>query len=109
MMHQGNWTQPQIDGINPDLNLGILPAPIDNDPSKGGETRCGCRIKLVPAFKSIPSSDETTGDLGAEISRHVKEGKIWSWNFQRFPKGLNQDLSSSMQVYIAGGMGQFEV
>jgi raffinose/stachyose/melibiose transport system substrate-binding protein len=59
-------------------------------------------FKFVPAFKSITSSDETTGDLGAEISRHVREGKIWSWNFQRFPKGLNQDLSSSMQAYIAG-------
>lgn len=30
MMQQGNWTQPQLDGINPDLNLGILPMPIDD-------------------------------------------------------------------------------
>ncbi|ADM72225.1 Multiple sugar-binding protein [Paenibacillus polymyxa E681] len=137
MMHQGNWTQPQMDGINPNLNLGILPAPIDNDPSTGGRLAVGVasnwvvnknspvkqeakeflnwlvtsetgkhyitkEFKFVPAFKSITSSDETTGDLGAEISRHVREGKIWSWNFQRFPKGLNQDLSSSMQAYIAG-------
>lgn len=32
MMQQGNWTQVQIDGINPDLNLGILPMPIGEDP-----------------------------------------------------------------------------
>lgn len=32
MMQQGNWTQGQIDGINPKLNLGILPMPINNDP-----------------------------------------------------------------------------
>ncbi|WP_025678223.1 ABC transporter substrate-binding protein [Paenibacillus polymyxa] len=137
MMHQGNWTQPQIDGINPNLNLGILPSPIDNDSSTGDKLAVGVasnwvvnknspvkqeakeflnwlvtsetgkhyitkEFKFVPAFKSITSSDETTGDLGAEISRYVKEGKIWSWNFQRFPKGLNQDLSSSMQAYIAG-------
>ncbi|WP_442950907.1 ABC transporter substrate-binding protein [Paenibacillus sp. An7] len=31
MMQQGNWTQVQIDGINPDLNLGILPMPIGDD------------------------------------------------------------------------------
>lgn len=31
MMQQGNWTQVQIDGINPDLNLGILPMPIGED------------------------------------------------------------------------------
>ncbi|MGW8958312.1 hypothetical protein [Paenibacillus sp. NPDC055715] len=59
-------------------------------------------FKFVPAFKSITSSDEMTGDLGAEISRHVSEGEIWRRNFQRFPKRLNQDLSSSMQAYITG-------
>ena len=33
MMQQGNWTQVQIDGINPDLNLGMLPMPITNEPN----------------------------------------------------------------------------
>ena len=33
MMQQGNWTQVQIDGIDPDLNLGILPMPINNEPN----------------------------------------------------------------------------
>lgn len=31
MMQQGNWTQVQIDNVNPNLNLGILPMPIDED------------------------------------------------------------------------------
>ncbi|MFB7814301.1 ABC transporter substrate-binding protein [Paenibacillus chitinolyticus] len=31
MMQQGNWTQVQIDGINKDLNIGILPMPISDD------------------------------------------------------------------------------
>ncbi|PAK55793.1 ABC transporter substrate-binding protein [Paenibacillus sp. 7541] len=36
MMQQGNWTQVQIDGIDPDLNLGILPMPIhDSDTNRG--------------------------------------------------------------------------
>ncbi|MDO7906671.1 ABC transporter substrate-binding protein [Paenibacillus sp. JX-17] len=34
MMQQGNWTQVQLDGINPNLNLGILPMPINDDPSQ---------------------------------------------------------------------------
>ncbi|PWW42133.1 MULTISPECIES: ABC transporter substrate-binding protein [Paenibacillus] len=33
MMQQGNWTQVQIDGIDPNLNLGILPMPITNEPN----------------------------------------------------------------------------
>ncbi|MEK4509186.1 ABC transporter substrate-binding protein [Paenibacillus sp. FSL K6-2524] len=31
MTQQGNWTQVQIDGINPDLNIGLLPMPINED------------------------------------------------------------------------------
>lgn len=30
MTQQGNWTQVQIDGINPNLNIGILPMPIND-------------------------------------------------------------------------------
>lgn len=31
MTQQGNWTQVQIDGINPDLNIGLLPMPINDN------------------------------------------------------------------------------
>lgn len=31
MMQQGNWTQVQLDETNPDLNIGVLPMPINND------------------------------------------------------------------------------
>ncbi|AFC32950.1 family 1 extracellular solute-binding protein [Paenibacillus mucilaginosus 3016] len=31
MMQQGNWTQVQIDKINPNLKLGVLPMPINED------------------------------------------------------------------------------
>ncbi|MFD2613648.1 ABC transporter substrate-binding protein [Paenibacillus gansuensis] len=31
MMQQGNWTQIQIDGIDPNLNIGVLPMPISED------------------------------------------------------------------------------
>ncbi|QAY67241.1 ABC transporter substrate-binding protein [Paenibacillus protaetiae] len=34
---QGNWTQTMIDGVNPNLNLGIMPMPISDD-SKENDT-----------------------------------------------------------------------
>jgi raffinose/stachyose/melibiose transport system substrate-binding protein len=33
MMQQGNWTQVQIDGVNKDLNLGLVPMSINDDPA----------------------------------------------------------------------------
>ncbi|SDT23354.1 carbohydrate ABC transporter substrate-binding protein, CUT1 family [Paenibacillaceae bacterium GAS479] len=35
MMQQGNWTQVQIDGITPNLNIGILPMPVDDSEKSG--------------------------------------------------------------------------
>ncbi len=139
MMPQGNWTQPQIDGINPDLNIGILPTPVNDDPALADYLAVGVpanwvvnknspvkeeakdflnwmvtsdtgkryiteEFKFVPAFQSIKTSPDIVGDLGAEIIRRVEEDKVLSWNFSRFPKGLNHDLSSIMQAYIAGAI-----
>lgn len=41
MMQQGNWTQGQIDGIDPNLNLGILPMPIDDTPEDNDKLYVG--------------------------------------------------------------------
>jgi len=41
MMQQGNWTQVQINGINPDLDLGVLPMPIDDDEAKNDKLYVG--------------------------------------------------------------------
>lgn len=35
MMQQGNWTQVQIDGIAPNLNIGVLPMPINDGENSG--------------------------------------------------------------------------
>ncbi|ASS69237.1 carbohydrate ABC transporter substrate-binding protein [Paenibacillus sp. RUD330] len=35
MMQQGNWTQVQIDGITPNMNVGLLPMPIDDSEKSG--------------------------------------------------------------------------
>ncbi|SDT23418.1 carbohydrate ABC transporter substrate-binding protein, CUT1 family [Paenibacillaceae bacterium GAS479] len=35
MMQQGNWTQVQIDGITQNMNIGVLPMPIDDSEKSG--------------------------------------------------------------------------
>ncbi|HUC92491.1 MAG TPA: ABC transporter substrate-binding protein [Paenibacillus sp.] len=52
MMQQGNWTQVQIDGINPDLNLGVLPMPINDDPAKNDKLYAGVPNNWVVNNKS---------------------------------------------------------
>ncbi|MFC4775663.1 ABC transporter substrate-binding protein [Paenibacillus sp. GCM10023252] len=41
MMQQGNWTQVQIDGINKDLNIGVLPMPINDDAEQNDKLYVG--------------------------------------------------------------------
>ncbi len=41
MTQQGNWTQVQIDGIKPDLNIGFLPMPINEDAEKNDKLLVG--------------------------------------------------------------------
>lgn len=41
IMQQGNWTQVQIDGINPNLNLGLMPMPISDDAAKNDNLYVG--------------------------------------------------------------------
>ncbi|MFD2613649.1 ABC transporter substrate-binding protein [Paenibacillus gansuensis] len=41
MMQQGNWTQVQIDQINPELNLGILPMPINDNEEENDKLLVG--------------------------------------------------------------------
>jgi len=41
MTQQGNWTQVQIDGINPNLNIGILPMPINDNAEENDKLYVG--------------------------------------------------------------------
>ncbi|WP_106769052.1 ABC transporter substrate-binding protein [Paenibacillus faecalis] len=41
MTQNGNWTQVQIDGINPELNIGFLPMPINDDPEQNDKLPIG--------------------------------------------------------------------
>ena len=41
MTQQGNWTQVQIDGITPDMNIGILPMPINDNADENDKLLVG--------------------------------------------------------------------
>lgn len=41
MSQNGNWTQVQIDGINPDLNIGLLPMPINDNAEQNDKLPVG--------------------------------------------------------------------
>lgn len=41
MTQNGNWTQVQIDGINPDLNIGLLPMPINDNAEQNDKLPVG--------------------------------------------------------------------
>lgn len=52
MMQQGNWTQVQINGINPNIKLGLLPMPIGEDAAEGDKILTGVPNNWVVWNKS---------------------------------------------------------
>lgn len=52
MMQQGNWTQVQINGINPDIKLGLLPMPISEEEEEGDKLLTGVPNNWVIYNKS---------------------------------------------------------
>lgn len=75
MIQQGNWTQGQIDGIDPNLNLGILPMPIDDTPEDNDKLYVGVPSNWV-INKNSPVKEEAkvflnwlvTSETGKNIS-----------------------------------------
>ncbi|MFD3270612.1 ABC transporter substrate-binding protein [Paenibacillus dendritiformis] len=80
MMQQGNWTQVQIDGIDPNLNLGVLPLPIDNDAAKNDKLLVGVPNNWVVNKNSKVKEEAktflnwmVTSDIGKEyIAKEFK-------------------------------------
>ncbi|EPY10846.1 ABC transporter substrate-binding protein [Paenibacillus alvei] len=80
MMQQGNWTQVQIDSIDPKLNLGVLPMPIDDDAAKNDKLLVGVPNNWVVNKNSKVKEEAKTflnwmvsSDIGKEyISKQFK-------------------------------------
>ncbi|WP_010285526.1 ABC transporter substrate-binding protein [Bacillus timonensis] len=57
MMQQGNWTQPMIDKITPDMNIGFIPMPINDDEAVNDKLQIGVPSNWV-VNKNAPSADK---------------------------------------------------
>ncbi|MFB5762122.1 ABC transporter substrate-binding protein [Paenibacillus medicaginis] len=73
MMQEGNWAQTMIDGITPNMNIGILPMPLSDDAAKTGKVTIGVPVNLV-VNKDSDAKEEAkiflnwlvTSDIGKE-------------------------------------------
>ncbi|UUZ80782.1 ABC transporter substrate-binding protein [Paenibacillus sp. P26] len=137
MMQQGNWTQVQIDKINPNLKIGVLPMPINEDAAANDKLLVGVpnnwvinkdsklkpeakeflnwmvtsdigkqymtkEFKFIPAFSNITADEKDLGMIAGDIQKYIKDGKVLSWNWPKYPDGATQEFGATMQAYIAG-------
>ncbi|MCL6604483.1 MAG: extracellular solute-binding protein [Paenibacillus sp.] len=132
MMMQGNWTQGDIDKIDPALELGVLPLPINdeegtilvgvpnnyivNSKSEHPEeakaflnwlvTSESGKKYLTKEFKFIPAltNIETKAeDIGqVAVAVQEKSSTALGWNWDMFPDGVTQGFGAAMQEYLGG-------
>ncbi|AZK46317.1 ABC transporter substrate-binding protein [Paenibacillus lentus] len=73
MMQEGNWAQTMIDGINPDMSIGVLPMPLGDDPEENDKLTIGIPANLVINKESDAKEEAkiflnwlVTSDIGKE-------------------------------------------
>lgn len=129
MMQQGNWTQGDMDKVNPNLNLGVLPLPINDQEghvyigvpnnwivnSKSAHpdeakkflewmvTSDTGKNYLTKEFKFIPALTNISADvhdIGAVgAAIQEKSSTALGWYWDRFPDGTTQGWGAAMQEY----------
>ncbi|MHA6533015.1 ABC transporter substrate-binding protein [Paenibacillus sp. BAC0078] len=132
MMMQGNWTQGDIDKIDPAMNLGLLPLPINdqegtilvgvpnnyivNSKSAHPEEAKAFLNWLVSSetgkkyltkeFKFIPAETNIqtdAADIGqVAVAVQEKSANALGWNWDMFPDGVTQGFGAAMQEYLGG-------
>ncbi|ANS76565.1 ABC transporter substrate-binding protein [Paenibacillus yonginensis] len=139
MLPQGNWVQGDIDKVNPDLNLGVLPISIND---QAGHVLIGVpnnwivnsksahpdeakkfldwmvtsdtgKKYLTQEFHFMPAEtniDATKEDIGA-IADGVKalNSTALGWFWDRFPDGTTQGFGAAMQEYQGGRISKDEM
>ncbi|SEU25831.1 ABC transporter substrate-binding protein [Paenibacillus sp. NFR01] len=132
MMMQGNWTQGDIDKVDPNLNLGLLPLPISDEEgtilvgvpnnyivnSKSAHpeeakaflnwlvsSETGKKY-LTQEFKFIPAEtniEAAAADIGqVAVAVQEKSATALGWNWDMFPDGVTQGFGAAMQEYLGG-------
>ncbi|MGG4035546.1 ABC transporter substrate-binding protein [Paenibacillus cisolokensis] len=70
MMQQGNWTQVQVDSINPDLNIGVLPMPISDNAEQSDKLPVGVPNNWV-VNKNSPVKEEAKAFLNWMVTSDI--------------------------------------
>jgi raffinose/stachyose/melibiose transport system substrate-binding protein len=60
------------------------------------------QFKFIPALTSITASEQDLGPLASDIIKYSKDGKIFSWNWFKFPQGeaSSNKFGDAMQAYV---------
>ncbi|MBH5317266.1 carbohydrate ABC transporter substrate-binding protein [Paenibacillus sp. GSMTC-2017] len=95
MTQQGNWTQVQIDSINPNLNAGILPMPINDNAAENDKLLVGVPNNWV-VNKNSPVKEEAKQFLNWLVTTDAGK-KYITKEFKFIPafksiKAMNEDL-----------------
>ncbi|RAP74082.1 ABC transporter substrate-binding protein [Paenibacillus montanisoli] len=132
MMQQGNWTQADIDKINPDLKLGMLPLPINDQPGHvyvgvpnnwivntksanpdeakkflnwmvSSDTGKSYLTKQFHFMPALTNIDATEADIGPiAVAVKAQSKDALGWYWDRFPDGTTQGFGAAMQEYQGG-------
>ena len=134
MIQQGNWKEAAILDANPDMDMGLVPLAIGDDPATSGSIPVGIpwfwvvtdyspekeeartflnwlnnesagQQQLVTTLNSIPAYDHFDAEFEGGISRDVlgysSEGRTIPWIFTLWPQGYSQNVSDTLQEYVA--------
>lgn len=134
MIQQGNWKEAAILDANPDIEMGLVPLAIGDDPAKNGSIPVGIpwfwvvteyspereeartflnwlnnepagQEQLVTTLNSIPAYDhfdaEFEGGISTDVLGYSAEGKTIPWIFTLWPQGYSQNVSDTLQEYVA--------
>lgn len=67
-----------------------------------GQAHITKEMKMIPAFNSFSASEEDIGALGADLSRYIKEGKVYGSYNSYYPDGVAQAFGEAVQKLVAG-------
>ncbi|WP_025690180.1 ABC transporter substrate-binding protein [Paenibacillus zanthoxyli] len=67
-----------------------------------GQTHMTKDMQIIPGFSSFSADNKAIGDLGADLSRYLKEGKVYGSYNSYYPDGVAQAFGEAVQRFVAG-------
>ncbi len=129
MLPQGNWMQPDLDAIDPNLNMGVLPYSINDQPghvfmgvpnnwivnskSEHPEEALAFldwmvnsdegKTYMTREFQFMPAFnniDAPKEEIGVLAAAIIEQSdRSLGWHWDRFPNGVTQGFGAAMQEY----------